>query len=927
MKIKTIMKNVLLLLMAFVFFPPFYSFAEVTPYYPQGAPSLENSSASEMLGRGLICLPRDGNAYCSWRLLPPDEPNVGFDVYRGLSPDGTFEKVNTNPISDSTNYYDNTAVSGITYYYKVKTAGSEEFSNLFKVKAGVTTNFIDVPIFDNQTTIHSMVPADLDGDGMLDFVLKTPNWNYCHNVAPNTPTKISGMIFENGTWVHKWTVDTAGFMECATGQDFPNNPLLVWDLDGDLRAEVILRKGPLGKDLVILDGITGQERASMLWPEHEPLLLGDKDTDGAVIARLRDMNGDGIADPFIIIESGLYWGHQRFTSIYFNGTSLNLVDDFYSTKADYRAREGLGTHGLPIADIDLDGKDEIIPCGAAIDDDFNVMWEAYNPQRVNTRHNDTCFTADLRPDLPGLETFMGEEDNATAMGYAMMVDAKGHILWQKQADPVLEYDGWTNGWCAELRGDYAGTECLNIEKDEQREAFECGGVECLTTHVFAADGTDITNKLFSASTRGDASAERKSPVDWIKGEGTKEMYFYGNPTGRANSGWYHSIYGDLFGDSREEVVGFNAFLVSDGKGGYKKNNDGSYQISGAGYFRISSNIDDSTVNYRRVTPLADRNYRDALARVGVGYRTNYIPETAGQERTDVVYGVNPPGCASFVYSTEQCRPDGTQKRNIVTVSPSGCVGGSPVLSQPCQYIPPRPFNEVDPQGTYIDAENFTGTISAPNTGTFSVESSQPGFLGVGYLKTQKTPANSLITDGKEYLLNFPVAGKYKAWIRGFAPGDNSNSVSFGLDGVKTSDIMLNTYYDSSLWRWTTLKTPFEDSSLINVAMPGIHKLNIWANEANFIIDGIYLTILNPDGKKPTDLVHGKIVNPTGDINPADLNGDAKVDILDLQLCVNVILEIEKGSAIIQKAKAIAVPLDSCDVLDLQAIVNAILGQN
>jgi hypothetical protein len=45
---------------------------------------------------------------------------------------------------------------------------------------------------------------------------------------------------------------------------------------------------------------------------------------------------------------------------------------------------------------------------------------------------------------------------------------------------------------------------------------------------------------------------------------------------------------------------------------------------------------------------------------------------------------NPETCTSFTYSAwGACQADGTQTRTVVSSSPAGCVGGSPVLSQSC----------------------------------------------------------------------------------------------------------------------------------------------------------------------------------------------------------------------------------------------------
>lgn len=58
---------------------------------------------------------------------------------------------------------------------------------------------------------------------------------------------------------------------------------------------------------------------------------------------------------------------------------------------------------------------------------------------------------------------------------------------------------------------------------------------------------------------------------------------------------------------------------------------------------------------------------------------------------------------------------------------------------------------------------------------------------------------------------------------------------------------------------------------------------------------------------------------------ADINSDGSVNSQDITLCVNVILGIETGPAIVARAKAVTAPLDSCGAPDLQAIVNEILA--
>ncbi|MCK5122532.1 MAG: hypothetical protein KAQ87_00020 [Candidatus Pacebacteria bacterium] len=54
--------------------------------------------------------------------------------------------------------------------------------------------------------------------------------------------------------------------------------------------------------------------------------------------------------------------------------------------------------------------------------------------------------------------------------------------------------------------------------------------------------------------------------------------------------------------------------------------------------------------------------------------------------TNTAVTITAPTCASFTYSGwSVCQPDSTQSRTVASSSPSGCVGGSPVLTQSCVY--------------------------------------------------------------------------------------------------------------------------------------------------------------------------------------------------------------------------------------------------
>jgi hypothetical protein len=85
-----------------------------------------------------------------------------------------------------------------------------------------------------------------------------------------------------------------------------------------------------------------------------------------------------------------------------------------------------------------------------------------------------------------------------------------------------------------------------------------------------------------------------------------------------------------------------------------------------------------------------------------------IKGLAGVETTPT-----PVTCTSFTYSAwSECSSSGTQTRTVASSSPSGCTGGSPVLSQACTYTAPVTCTDSDGGLNYYvkgKAEQFLGT--------------------------------------------------------------------------------------------------------------------------------------------------------------------------------------------------------------------------
>ena len=80
-----------------------------------------------------------------------------------------------------------------------------------------------------------------------------------------------------------------------------------------------------------------------------------------------------------------------------------------------------GNHNLSCADVDGDGKDEILYGSAAVDDDGSLLYA------VGFGHGDAMHLSDLMPDRPGLEVFSVHEESP--YGWDLHDAATGEVIY------------------------------------------------------------------------------------------------------------------------------------------------------------------------------------------------------------------------------------------------------------------------------------------------------------------------------------------------------------------------------------------------------------------------------------------------------------------------------------------------------------------
>ena len=112
----------------------------------------------------------------------------------------------------------------------------------------------------------------------------------------------------------------------------------------------------------------------------------------------------------------------------------------------------MGGHSVTVADVDGDGRDEIVYQAMVVDDNGEGLYS------TGLRHGDAMVVTDMYPDRPGLEVFTVQENEDSAELFqtpgAAMRDARtGEILWSHS--PTVDV---TNGTAADIDPTHPGFE-------------------------------------------------------------------------------------------------------------------------------------------------------------------------------------------------------------------------------------------------------------------------------------------------------------------------------------------------------------------------------------------------------------------------------------------------------------------------------------
>lgn len=411
----------------------------------------------EKLNRGLTVVPsQDGKSvYLSWRLLASDAPTTGFHVYRKA--DGKVRRLSSKPISRTCDFVDATPAEQASYWVEAIVKGQKPTaSDKKEVILPDLKQYTSIRLHDG-VKAGKIALADLNGDGTYDYIIRTPE----SNVDPGMPGDTTGKTFKisaylsDGTYL--WTYDMGPGIEPGIWY----SPFIVYDFDGDGKAEVAIKtagddyikndKGRVcggSEYLSVLDGMTGKQIDRVDWPERN-------DRYGNLIRQNRNQMGVAYLDgktPYILSARGTY--------------KLMVVDAWMLKDGKLQRAwrwdgdeenplvRSMGAHSMVAADVDGDGRDEVMLGSCTLDDNGTLLWSS------GLGHSDKSYLCKLRPDMEGMQVFMvSEPKNEDGRGVSV-VDAKtGKLIWGIGQTTFHVGDGMV----ADFDSAHPGLECFASE--------------------------------------------------------------------------------------------------------------------------------------------------------------------------------------------------------------------------------------------------------------------------------------------------------------------------------------------------------------------------------------------------------------------------------------------------------------------------------
>ena len=550
----------------------------------------------ETLGRGVIAIKSEpGKIFVSWRVLGTDPFGLAFNLYR--SADGAIpEKLNPAPLTGATHFIDATfnPAAANTYSVRPLLAGAEPPPSARTVVATIPANAPARPYF----SIPLQTPAgytpndtsvgDLDGDGEYEIIVHLTGRARDNSRAGITDEPIFHAYKLDGTLL--WSINLGkNIREGAHYTQF-----LVYDFDGDGRAELICKTADgtvdgigkvigdakadyrtQGEDLVpsrdpsgsvtTPDGKRMASRAGYVLAGPEFLTVFDGRTGAALatadyVPARGDVNawGDAYGNRVDRFLAGVaYLDGVRPSAVmcrgYYTRSVLAAWDwrdgkltqrwvfdsDQHGPADNTNPYRGQGNHNLSVADVDGDGRDEIVYGAMCINADGTPRYS------TKLGHGDALHVSDLDPTRPGREVFAIHENPKHPYGIEFRDANTGALIWGKPGGTAPAPDVG-RGVAFDIDPRHPGNEVWSTLPGLNNARGEIISAKKPNSVNFAVwwDG-DLLRELLNSNT--------VSKWDWLT-ETTHLLFTAEGCTSNNSTKSNPALSADLLGDWREEVI-------------------------------------------------------------------------------------------------------------------------------------------------------------------------------------------------------------------------------------------------------------------------------------------------------------------------------------------------------------------------------------
>ncbi len=584
--------------------------------------ALHAQRTTDILDRGLVAVPSGSGSFVSWRIFADEYYDTQYNLYRN------GVRVNPSPLSVS-NFVDPQGTAGSRYQVAAVVRGVEQEKSAEVARQSMQyLQFAVQPILSrrgtdisNDYSINDIALADVDGDGVSEFLVKR-NYNLDSDATGPCPVANDSAYNFLECYTVKgdrlWYIDLGPNMCSGPDEQYD---IVGYDWDGDGKAEVLMRgadnmiiyhgdgtKTEVGnmnmntrntlthtanmtytntgaEYLLYMEGATAKPYSigpsGAKWMAY-PLPRGDANDwgDGYGHRSTKHYFGAPFLDgrhPFIFLGRGCYTKHHM-KAFSVNPLTHTLTLYWEWNSGNSGPYFGQGFHNFGIADVDWDGRDEIVFGSMVIDD---------NGQGLSTTglgHGDAQHCSDFDPYRHGQEIFTCNEDHP-AMNYRDATTSKIYYRLQSTSD-----DG--RALCGNFINVFPG--CVG-------HSSQSGVVSTVADKVItgAPSGFAMNFRIYwdgdLLEEALDGASSREGPSRVFKADGT--TVFTAN--GTANCNWTKntpSATGDILGDWREEIVA----RTSDNK-----------------YIRVyTTNLPTEWRNY---TLWHDHQYRQGMVWESIGY--------------------------------------------------------------------------------------------------------------------------------------------------------------------------------------------------------------------------------------------------------------------------------------------------------------------